>query len=92
MVSEIFGGVFDTLDKGAAADLAVIDYRPPTPLTAGNLAGHFLFGMRSSMVESVMVGGTWVMKDREFPNVDRQKIYEKSRKAARKLWEKMAKQ
>jgi putative selenium metabolism protein SsnA len=91
MISELFGERFGSFEKGSAADLIVIDYDPPTPLSIGNLPGHFLFGMRSSMVESVMVRGKWVMKERETPNIDRHAISEKARLAARKLWDIMGK-
>jgi cytosine/adenosine deaminase-related metal-dependent hydrolase len=30
---------------GAAADVIVVDYDPPTPLTASNINSHLLFGV-----------------------------------------------
>lgn len=91
LISEIFGEKFGTLEKGSAADFIVVDYNSPTPMKNENLAGHFLFGMNSSMVESVMVGGKWVVKDREVIGVDVPEIFEKAGKAAKKLWERMKK-
>ena len=88
-VSEIFGKRFGTLGKNSPADLIVLDYRSPTPMTGENLAGHFLFGMRSSDVESVMVGGRWVVKNRVVVGIDLASAYEKAARAAKKLWEKM---
>jgi len=89
LVSEIFSQEFGTLEKGSVADLVVMEYEPPTPLTAANLPGHFLFGMQSSMVESVMVGGKWVVQGREILGLDVPSIYEKARNAAKKLWAKI---
>jgi putative selenium metabolism protein SsnA len=88
-VSGIFGQKFGTLGKGSPADLIVLDYRAPTPMTEENLAGHFLFGMRSSDVESVMVGGRWVVKNRVVVGINLASAYEKAARAAKKLWKKM---
>jgi putative selenium metabolism protein SsnA len=86
MVSEIFSQKFGTLEKGSVADLVVMEYESPSPLNGANLPGHFLFGMQSSMVESVMVGGKWVVQGREIVGQDVPSIYEKARNAAKKLW------
>ena len=91
IISEIFSQRFSTLAKGSVADLVVLDYKPPTPMTKDNLQWHVLFGMRSSMVESVMIGGKWVVKEREVVGVDVPKIFEKSTKVAKKLWKRMEK-
>jgi len=89
LVSESFGTTFGTLEKDAVADLVVLDYQPPTPLTDQNAPGHFLFGMQSMDVESVMVGGKWIMKNRCMVGLDLSSIYEQAHKSAKKLWAKM---
>lgn len=89
VISEKFNRKFGILAKGFPADLVVLDYLPPTPMTSENLAGHFLFGMNSSMVESVMIDGKWVVKNRVLVGFDMESAYEKSKKAAKKLWKKM---
>ena len=89
LVSEIFGSEFGTLASGSVADLIVLDYDPPTPMTEINLAWHFLFGFRSSMVESVMVAGKWVVKDREVVGVDVPSEYRKAAKVTNMLWHRM---
>src|SRR5581483_8558621 len=50
LASETFGVEMGTFNEGAAADLVVMDYHQPTPLTAENFAWHFMFGMNSAMV------------------------------------------
>lgn len=82
-------GSFGQLEMGNPADLIVLDYEPPTPLTKENLAGHFLFGISSRHVESVMVGGKWVVKQREFLSFGVKNKYEMARKAAESLWVRM---
>ncbi|MBI4811313.1 MAG: putative aminohydrolase SsnA [Ignavibacteriales bacterium] len=89
LLSQIFGHKFGTLEKGSVADLIILDYQPPTPMTVQNLVGHFLFGMNSSMVESVMIDGKWVVKNRVLVGFDVESVYEKSKKVAKRLWERM---
>lgn len=91
LVSDIFGKKIGILKKGAVADLVVMNYLEPTPMAKDNLLGHYLFGMQSSNVESVMVGGKWVMKNRKIIGIDERKIFEKSQQIAKKLWKKMEK-
>ncbi len=91
LISEIFGKQFGTFNKGATADLVVMNYCEPTPMTNDNLLGHYFFGMQSSMVESVMVGGKWVMKNRKIQGIDEEEIFAKSRQLARRLWKRMEK-
>jgi cytosine/adenosine deaminase-related metal-dependent hydrolase len=91
LASTIFGKKFGALEKGNAADLVVLDYVPPTPITKENLAAHFLFGMSSSMVESVMIGGKWVVRHRELVGINVPTVYKKTGAAAKKLWSKIQK-
>ncbi|MFI5174871.1 MAG: putative aminohydrolase SsnA [Terriglobia bacterium] len=87
LASEIFGLNFGTLQPGSEADLIILDYPSPTPMTRENFAGHLLFGMDASHVESVMVAGRFVVKDRQFPHLDIPSIYQKSSILARHLWD-----
>jgi putative selenium metabolism protein SsnA len=86
LCTELFGVPFGKIETGAIADLIVLDYPAPTPLTAANLAGHLLFGMKSNHVTDVMITGNFVMRDKKLLNVDTASIYEKSREAAGRLW------
>ncbi len=89
LTGKLFGKQFGTLSAGSVADLTVLDYLPPTPLTKENLAGHALFGLRSAMVDSVMVNGKWIVWNRQMPGIDIQSVKEKAAVAAKKLWKKM---
>jgi putative selenium metabolism protein SsnA len=89
LVSRFFGKEFGSLKKGSSADLIVVDYKPPTPLTGGNLHGHFLFGMNSGMVKHVMVNGEWRMWNRELVGIDEEKIMNEAARVAKKLWKRM---
>jgi putative selenium metabolism protein SsnA len=89
LVSEIFSETFGIFEKNAVADFVVLNYAPPTPLTKENLPYHFLFGMNSSNVESVMCNGKFVVWNHELVGVDMEAISAKAQKIAKKLWNKI---
>lgn len=89
LAAAAFGLPLGRLDAGAPADLVVLDYRPPTPLSAGNLAGHLLFGLDRSHVRSTMVAGRFVLRDRRVATVDEAAVFASARGAAGQLWERM---
>lgn len=89
LASEHFGMLVGTLVPGAAADLVVFDYDPPTPLTADNLAWHWMFALTPGNVRDVMVDGRWVIRDRECCTVDEEKIRAEARQEALRLWRRM---
>ena len=78
------------LEPGAAADLVLTSYRPATPLTAENLAGHFLFAMGPEFVRDVMIDGWWIMRKGHIVTCDEAAIRAKSVEVARGLHERMA--
>jgi putative selenium metabolism protein SsnA len=84
-----FGLPLGRLEAGDPADLVVLDYRPPTPLTAENLAGHLLFGLDRSHVRSTMVAGRFVLRDRRLTTVDEGEVLARARHAAQALWDRM---
>lgn len=75
------------LRKGNAADVIVIDYDPPTPLTEDNYYGHMVFGMTGRMVDTTIVAGKVLMRNKELLGIDEAEINAKSRELARKMWE-----
>ncbi len=77
------------LVPGAAADLIVADYDPPTPLTAENYYGHLVFGMTGSMVETTLVAGNILMRDRSLTGISEKEINALARELAAKLWERL---
>ena len=77
------------IEPGAPADLAVLEYRHPTPLSGENIAGHFLFGMGAWDVRDVMVGGQWVVRERRHQMIDEEELAARCRAAAPRLWDRM---
>lgn len=79
------------LEVGAAADIIFVDYHATTPLNAGNLPWHILFGFESSMVTTTMVGGKLLMQDRQLLTLDEAEITERSRELATAVWQRFEK-
>ena len=75
------------IEKGAYADIIVVDYDAPTPITESNTSSHILFGMTGRSVRSTMIDGRFVMKDRELLTADEREVYKTARDLAAKFWE-----
>jgi cytosine/adenosine deaminase-related metal-dependent hydrolase len=71
-------------------DWIVLEYDPPTPLTAANLAGHVLFGLGTRHVRDVVVNGEAIVEGRRSVRVDGARVHARSREQAVRLWERMA--
>jgi putative selenium metabolism protein SsnA len=74
------------ITPGAPADLTVLSYSPPTPLTAENLPGHWIFGLSSGQVRDVIVAGELVVADRRSTRVDEAEIAQQAASEAKRLW------
>ncbi len=80
------GPKFGALAIGAPADVILVDYDPPTPLTAGNLPWHVIFGIDGTGVDTTIVGGRVLMRHRELQTLDEAAIVAKARELADRLW------
>ncbi len=84
---------FDTklgvLKKGAAADVIISDYIPSTPMHAGNINGHMLFGMVGRSVITTVGNGKVLMKDREIKVLDESSTLARIREGAARLAKKI---
>ena len=74
------------LKEGAAGDVIVVDYNPPTQLDASNINGHMLFGMTGRDVVTTVANGRVLMKDREIKVIDVEEAMAKCREESAKLW------
>jgi putative selenium metabolism protein SsnA len=83
------GTSFGQLAKGAPADVILVDYDPPTPLTAGNLPWHVLFGVDGTGVDTTIVAGRVLMRHRELLTLDEGAIMAQARHLAGKLWQRI---
>ncbi len=81
------GAKIGEISIGAAADLIFVDYQPFTPLTAGNLPWHLLFGFEASMVTTTICGGQVLMRDRQLLTLDESAIAAEAIELAPAVWE-----
>jgi putative selenium metabolism protein SsnA len=88
------GAAFDEpflgeIRPGSPADLLILEYDSPAPLTDDNLAGHWVFGLSSRQVRDVFVGGRQVVRDRKPTGAGSEEVAERGREAASSLWARM---
>ena len=70
-------------------NLVILDYNAPTDINADNFLGHFVYGLDSSHVDSVVSCGKLVVKNRKLLTVDEDEILAFSREMGNKLWKKL---
>ncbi len=88
LLERYFGRPFGRLEEGCTADLVISDYRPPTPLSEDNLAGHLVYGMQASDIRTVIINGQVVMQDHSI-EADLEAVYARAQAAAADLWKHM---
>jgi putative selenium metabolism protein SsnA len=75
-----------TIAPGSPADLTVLGYLPPAPLTAENLPGHWVYGVSAGQVRDVIVAGQLVVADQCSTRVDEAEIAQQAAREAKLLW------
>jgi putative selenium metabolism protein SsnA len=86
IASRYFDKPVGALACGHQADVIVIDYHPPTPLTTDNLLGHVLFGLPSARVTDVWVDGVPRLRDGALLHADPRAIAVEARARAEEVW------
>ena len=76
-----------SIEPGKKADIVVLDYRPPTPLTPENVLAHLVTFADGSRVRDVIVDGRVIVRDGSVLTVDEEEVREKAREQAMRLWE-----
>jgi cytosine/adenosine deaminase-related metal-dependent hydrolase len=82
IANRVFKTRIGALEPGAAADIVVSDYDPPTPMDAENCEGHILFGLAGRSAVTTIINGRVRMKDRELVGLDERGIMAKCREHA----------
>jgi putative selenium metabolism protein SsnA len=83
------GAHFGQLAPDAPADIILVDYDPTTPLTAGNLPWHIIFGIDGTGVDTTIVDGRVLMRHGELRTLDEAAIMARARELAGKLWQRV---
>jgi len=86
VASRLLGVPLGHIVVGAAADLILLDYDPPTPVTPENLPWHVIFGLAGGMVHTTIVAGRILMRDRQIVTLDEAAIMARAREQARQVW------
>lgn len=84
-----FGLQLGALAPGLPADLAILDYQPPTPLTPANFLGHLIFGLVDAVVDTTVCRGVVLMKNKQVLSLDEERITARSRELAPRMWSRL---
>jgi len=88
IASRLWGFPIGILAEGAAADVVLVDYLPPTPLNDATVLGHLVFGISQAVVDTTISGGRVLMEGRKLAiDVDEEALAAQSRRLANALWE-----
>jgi putative selenium metabolism protein SsnA len=87
LASRLWGFPVGTLAEGAAADLLLVDYDPPTPLDDASALGHLVFGVSQAAVDTTICGGRVLMAGKQLaPELDEARVAARGRELAGRLW------
>jgi putative selenium metabolism protein SsnA len=89
IMERFISGKVGALKKDHYADIIIVDYNGPTPLNADTINSHILFGISGRHVDTTIINGQIIMKERELINLDEEALLAKSREQAKKLWDRI---
>ncbi|MCL1994148.1 MAG: putative aminohydrolase SsnA [Spirochaetes bacterium] len=89
IMERFINGKIGSLSKDCYADIVIVDYKGPTPINADTINSHILFGITGRHVDTTIINGKVVMKDRVLLNIDEEALMAKSREHAEKLWKRI---
>jgi cytosine/adenosine deaminase-related metal-dependent hydrolase len=89
IVERQFGIRVGELAEGRPADLAILDYRPPTVLNEGNFLGHLIFGLVDATVDTTVCKGKILMQGKKILSMDEERIAARSRELAPEMWQRL---
>ncbi len=84
-----FGLKLGEIAEGHPADLAIIDYQPPTPLSEANFLGHLIFGLADATVDTTVCKGKILMRGKQVVSMDEERIAMRSRELAPQMWKRL---
>jgi len=84
-----FGLRLGEIAPGRPADLAILDYQPPTPLSEANFLGHLIFGLVDATVDTTVCRGKILMQGKKILVMDEERIAARSRELAPKMWKRL---
>lgn len=85
-----FGMRLGEIAEGRPADLAIMDYQPPTVLSEANFLGHLIFGLVDAVVDTTVCKGKILMQGKKILSMDEERIAARSRELAPQMWQRLA--
>lgn len=89
LLEKYWGERFGKIEVGAIADIIILGYNPPTPLNKDIFPWHWMFGLGSNYVETVIIDGRLIMENRKILTIDEEEIFNRSLDASKRLWSKL---
>jgi putative selenium metabolism protein SsnA len=89
IVERQFGIRVGELAEGRPADMAILDYIPPTPMDESNFLGHLIFGMTDSPVDTTVCRGQILMKNKQILTMDEERLAARARELAPQMWKRL---
>ncbi len=80
------GEIAGSLEVGKKADLFVVDARKPNLVPAVRIVSAFVHNGQGADVESVMVDGRWIMRDRKILTLDEEDIVARAEAIGQRTW------
>ena len=90
IVERQFGIRLGEIAEGRPADLAIMDYQPPTQLSEANFLGHLIFGLTDATVDTTVCKGRILMQGKKIMSMDEERIAARSRELAPQMWQRLA--
>jgi len=88
IAERIWGLPLGRIREGGPADVILVDYDPPTPLDAGSVLGHLVFGVSQSAVDTTIVAGRVLMENKALTlDIDEAQAAARGRELAAALWQ-----
>ncbi len=84
-----FGLTLGEIAEGHPADLAILDYHPPTPLSEANFLGHLIFGLVDATVDTTVCRGQILMRNKQVLTMDEARLAARSRELAPQMWKRL---
>jgi len=81
------GETVGSIEPNKRADLQILDLKPSTPVTPENVLTQIMFLGSGAQVETVLVNGKLVMRDRKVLTVDEEAARKLAMQAAEDLWQ-----
>lgn len=89
IVERQFGIRVGELAEGRPADMAILDYIPPTPMDENNFLGHLIFGMTDAPVDTTVCRGQILMKNKQILTMDEERLAARARELAPQMWKRL---